>query len=74
MDDDDNNESLRKRPKISQPPVVTSFSHIGDVVRNLLGDDLALDSEKATVVVPVDKLQALSEKVRIAYHRFILIP
>lgn len=57
---------------MSQPPVVTSFSHISDVVRNLLGDDLALDSEKATVSVPVDKLQALSEKVRIPYRILLL--
>ncbi|KAI1117179.1 hypothetical protein F5Y14DRAFT_403425 [Nemania sp. NC0429] len=62
VEDDDNDESLRKRPKMSQPPVVTSFSHISDIMRNLLGDNLALDSEKVNVVVPLDKLQALSEK------------
>lgn len=71
MDDDDNDEILRKRPKMFQPPVVTSFSHINDIMRNLLGDDLALDSEKATVAVPVDKLQALSEKVRIPCRRVL---
>ncbi|KAI0533445.1 hypothetical protein GGR58DRAFT_486606 [Xylaria digitata] len=60
--DDDNDESLPKRPKMTQPQVVTSLNHISDRLRNLLGDDLCQISEKATVVVPVDKLQALSEK------------
>ncbi|TGJ86540.1 hypothetical protein E0Z10_g2215 [Xylaria hypoxylon] len=60
--DDDNDESLPKRPKMAQPQVVTSASHISDALRNLLGDDFAQISDKATIAVPVDKLQALTEK------------
>ncbi|KAI0810608.1 hypothetical protein GGR55DRAFT_644634 [Xylaria sp. FL0064] len=60
--DGDNEESLPKRPKMFQPQVVTSLSHISDAIRNLLGDDFTPSSEKNAVIVSVDKLQALSEK------------
>ncbi|KAI0490890.1 hypothetical protein F4859DRAFT_26744 [Xylaria cf. heliscus] len=60
--DDENDQSLPKRPKMSQPQVVTSLNHISDGVRNLFGDDLARSSDGATVVVSVEKLQALSDK------------
>ncbi|KAI1284448.1 hypothetical protein F5Y07DRAFT_346558 [Xylaria sp. FL0933] len=60
--DGDHEESLPKRPKMFQPQVVTSLSHISDAVRNLLGDDFTPSPEKNAVIVSVDKLQALSEK------------
>ncbi|RWA14024.1 hypothetical protein EKO27_g1075 [Xylaria grammica] len=60
--DDDHDESLPKRPKMAQPQVVTSLRHTSDALRNLLGDDIAAVSEQATMVVPVNKLQALAEK------------
>ncbi|KAI0914008.1 hypothetical protein F4823DRAFT_433081 [Ustulina deusta] len=60
--DGDNDESLPKRPKMFQPQVVTSVSYISDALRDLLGDDFTESPEKSTIVVSVDKLQALSEK------------
>jgi hypothetical protein len=66
--DDDNDESLRKRPKMFQPQVVTSLSHISDAMRNLLGDNITPGSDKATVVVSIDRLQTLSDKVSIPYY------
>ncbi|KAI2620799.1 hypothetical protein GGS21DRAFT_379144 [Xylaria nigripes] len=60
--DDDGDESLSKRPKMIQPQVISSSSHISDALRRLLGDDLTEKSDNATVVVPLNKLQALSAK------------
>ncbi|KAI8952434.1 hypothetical protein F4801DRAFT_218250 [Xylaria longipes] len=60
--DDENDQSLPKRPKMSQPQVVTSSNHVSDGVRNLFGDDLTQGSDGATVVISFDKLQALSDK------------
>ncbi|KAI1154329.1 hypothetical protein F4825DRAFT_448655 [Nemania diffusa] len=60
--DEDSDESLRKRPKMFQPQVITSISHISDAIRNLLGDNIAQGSEKATIVVSIDKLQMMAEK------------
>ncbi|KAI1422180.1 hypothetical protein F5Y12DRAFT_642197 [Xylaria sp. FL1777] len=60
--DGDNDESLPKRPKMSQPLVITSLNHISDALRNLLGDDLTPSSENNTIAISVDKLQAVSEK------------
>lgn len=54
---------------MSQPQVVTSLNHISDGVRNLFGDDLTRGSDEATVVVSVDKLQVLSDKVRVSYYQ-----
>ncbi len=51
-----------------QPQVVTSVSYISDALRDLLGDDFTESPEKSTIVVSVDKLQALSEKVSVPYH------
>ncbi|KAI3323041.1 hypothetical protein HD806DRAFT_535536 [Xylariaceae sp. AK1471] len=61
--EDDGDESLPKRPKMSQPQVVTALNHVSDALRSLLGDGLTKDAEKATVVVSVDKLEALSAKL-----------
>ncbi|KAI0439206.1 hypothetical protein F4803DRAFT_564676 [Xylaria telfairii] len=60
--DDENDQSLPKRPKMSQPQVVTSLNHISDGVRNLFGDGLTRGSDETTFVVSVDKLQAVSNK------------
>ncbi|KAI0457986.1 hypothetical protein F5B21DRAFT_58233 [Xylaria acuta] len=60
--DDENDQSLPKRPKMSQPQVVTSLSYISHGVRNLFGDDVTQGSDGTTVVISVDKLQALSDK------------
>ncbi|TRX96201.1 hypothetical protein FHL15_002925 [Xylaria flabelliformis] len=54
--------NLTKRPKISQPQVVTSSSHISDAIRNLFGGDLTHGSNKATVMVSIDKLHALADQ------------
>lgn len=70
--DEDSDESLRKRPKMFQPQVITSISHISDAIRNLLGDNIAQGSEKATIVVSIDKLQMMAEKVSIPYNRTVL--
>ncbi|KAI0977453.1 hypothetical protein F4678DRAFT_413128 [Xylaria arbuscula] len=59
---DGDDESLTKRPKIYQPQLVTSLSHISDAVRGLLGDDFTPSPDNNAVVVSVDKLQALSNK------------
>ncbi|KAI1754573.1 hypothetical protein F4782DRAFT_528493 [Xylaria castorea] len=60
--DDENDQSLPKRPKMSQPQVITSLSRISDGVRNLFGGGITHGSDEATVVVLIDKLQALSDK------------
>ncbi|KAJ8121791.1 hypothetical protein O1611_g10010 [Lasiodiplodia mahajangana] len=60
--DDGSDEAIRKRPRIFQPQVITSLSHISDAMRNLLGDNLSQGTEKGTIVVSVDRLQMLSEK------------
>ncbi|KAI1367564.1 hypothetical protein F5Y08DRAFT_58770 [Xylaria arbuscula] len=61
--DGENEGSLPKRPKIIQPEVVTSLSHISDAVKDLLGSDLPHNSEENTIVVPVDRLQAVADKI-----------
>ncbi|KAJ2989861.1 hypothetical protein NUW58_g3252 [Xylaria curta] len=60
--DDDSGESLPKRPKMSQPQVVTSLSRFSSALRDFFGDDLTQGSDNTTVIVSADKLQALSEK------------
>ncbi|KAI0205428.1 hypothetical protein F4808DRAFT_456415 [Astrocystis sublimbata] len=57
--DDDHN--LPKRPKISQPPVVTSADGFSDRVRKVFGYDMTPASD-GTVVITADKLQSLSDK------------
>ncbi|KAI1174021.1 hypothetical protein F4777DRAFT_415945 [Nemania sp. FL0916] len=61
-DADDEDENTRKKPKISQPPVVTTSNPIGDAIRNLFENDFTHGSEKGTIVVSVERLQALADK------------
>ncbi|KAI0833031.1 hypothetical protein F5Y06DRAFT_301294 [Hypoxylon sp. FL0890] len=56
-------ETSSKRPRVSQPTVVTNVSHISDALKGLIGDDSTGDSPKAVISVPVDKLEALSTKI-----------
>ncbi|KAI0104879.1 hypothetical protein GGR51DRAFT_521547 [Nemania sp. FL0031] len=60
--DDGGDESIRKRPKMFQPQVITSLNPISDDVRDLFEDSLAQGPDKATMVVSIDKLQLLSER------------
>lgn len=72
--DDDNEESLPKRPRIAQPQVVEPLGNISDAVRNLFGDDMARGPGPGTAIVSVDKLQAIAEKVSVAKSRRIRRP
>ncbi|KAI0112658.1 hypothetical protein F4776DRAFT_640272 [Hypoxylon sp. NC0597] len=56
-------EISSKRPRVSQPTVVTNMSHISDSLKDLIGDDSAGDSPKAVLSVSVSKLEALSAKI-----------
>ncbi|GAP84150.2 putative hda1 complex protein [Rosellinia necatrix] len=60
--DDDDDEGLSKRARMSQPEVITTTSLVSDAVRKLWGDTLAPGSEPGTVVVSVDMLQVMAEK------------
>ncbi|KAI0196516.1 hypothetical protein EV127DRAFT_416736 [Xylaria flabelliformis] len=60
--DDENDQNLPKRPKISQPQVITSSGHISDAIRDLFGGDLTHGSDEATVMVSIDKLHALADQ------------
>ncbi|KAI8959080.1 hypothetical protein F5Y11DRAFT_15842 [Daldinia sp. FL1419] len=60
-DEDDGMSS--KRPRVSQPTVVTHVSHISDALKNLIGDDTVDQSPKATISVSVSKLEELAAKV-----------
>ncbi|KAI1733577.1 hypothetical protein F4680DRAFT_396667 [Xylaria scruposa] len=62
VDDENDQNPTTKRPKISQPRVVTSFSHISDAIRNLFGVDLTHGPDEATVRVSLDKLQAVTDQ------------
>ncbi|KAI1104866.1 hypothetical protein F4804DRAFT_168901 [Jackrogersella minutella] len=61
--DDDDDESSFKRPRVSQPTVVTNISHISDSLKGLLRDDSINDPSNAMLSVSVGKLEALSAKV-----------
>ncbi|KAI1645595.1 uncharacterized protein F4817DRAFT_343082 [Daldinia loculata] len=52
-----------KRPRVSQPTVVTHVSHISNSLKGLIGDDTVDESPKAMLSVSVDKLEKLSAKV-----------
>ncbi|KAI1661191.1 hypothetical protein F4813DRAFT_346725 [Daldinia decipiens] len=52
-----------KRPRVSQPTVVTHVSHISDSLKGLIGDDTVDESPKAMLSVSVGKLEKLSAKV-----------
>ncbi|KAI0550789.1 hypothetical protein F4679DRAFT_193028 [Xylaria curta] len=61
-DDENDQDPMMKRPKISQPRVVTSSSHISDAIRNLFAVDLTYGPDEATAVVSLDKLQAVADQ------------
>ncbi|KAI0883215.1 uncharacterized protein GGS22DRAFT_168156 [Annulohypoxylon maeteangense] len=61
-DVDEDDETSSKRPRVSQPTVVTNVSHISDSLKGLLRDD-AVDSPKAMLSVSVGKLEILSTKI-----------
>ncbi|KAI0135723.1 hypothetical protein F4814DRAFT_402328 [Daldinia grandis] len=52
-----------KRPRVSQPTLVTHASRISDSLKGLIGDDTVDESPKAMLLVSVDKLEKLSAKV-----------
>ncbi|KAI1444800.1 hypothetical protein F5Y02DRAFT_427412 [Annulohypoxylon stygium] len=62
-DADEDAETSSKRPRVSQPTVVTNVSHISDSLKGLLRDDGVDDSPKAMLSVSVGKLEALSTKI-----------
>ncbi|KAI1214629.1 uncharacterized protein F4807DRAFT_455083 [Annulohypoxylon truncatum] len=62
-DADEDDETSSKRPRVSQPTVVTNVSHISDSLKGLLRDDAVHDSPKAMLSVSVGKLEALSTKI-----------
>lgn len=64
--EDGSDENLPKRPKMSQPHVVTTLNHVSDAVQNLFGDDYSQATDNDTVVVSVDKLEAISAKVGVS--------
>ncbi|KAI1452724.1 hypothetical protein F4805DRAFT_446413 [Annulohypoxylon moriforme] len=61
-DADEDDEISSKRPRVSQPTVVTNVRHISDTLKGLLRDD-AVDSPKAMLSVSVGKLETLSAKI-----------
>ncbi|KAI0472098.1 hypothetical protein GGR56DRAFT_682495 [Xylariaceae sp. FL0804] len=62
-DDEDDEEVIAKRTRMSQPLVFTDASHISDSLKSLIGDDFTQDAEKTTLTVPVDKMEALSARL-----------
>ncbi|KAL7625698.1 hypothetical protein AAE478_004919 [Parahypoxylon ruwenzoriense] len=61
--DDEDDETSSKRPKMSQPLVVTNVSHISDSLKSLIEDDYVNDSARRTLSISVSKLEALSAKI-----------
>ncbi|KAI1414569.1 hypothetical protein F5Y13DRAFT_178831 [Hypoxylon sp. FL1857] len=59
----EDDETSSKRPRVSQPMVVTNVNHISDSLKRLIGDDSTGDSPKAALWVSVGKLEALSAKI-----------
>ncbi|KAI1798892.1 hypothetical protein F4811DRAFT_151492 [Daldinia bambusicola] len=60
---EDDDDISSKRPRVSQPTVVTHVSHISDSLKGLIGDDPVDEPSKATLSVSVGKLEKLSAKV-----------
>ncbi|KAI1469751.1 uncharacterized protein F4812DRAFT_457152 [Daldinia caldariorum] len=60
---EDDTDISSKRPRVSQPTVVTHVSHISDSLKGLIGDDPVDEPLKATLSVSVGKLENLSAKV-----------
>ncbi|KAI0380745.1 hypothetical protein F5Y04DRAFT_256630 [Hypomontagnella monticulosa] len=61
-DDDDGASS--KRPRLSQPTVVSHVKPISDLLRRLIEDDQVSESSGATISVSVDKLEAFAAKIK----------
>ncbi|KAI5867313.1 hypothetical protein GGS23DRAFT_547776 [Durotheca rogersii] len=61
--DDEDDESVSKRVRMSQPLVVTNVSHISDSLKSLIADDHLSDSPRRTLSLSVSKLEALSTKI-----------
>ncbi|KAI1376515.1 hypothetical protein F4677DRAFT_418761 [Hypoxylon crocopeplum] len=56
-------ETPAKRPRMSQPTIVTNMSRISDSLKSLIGDDSLSDTPRATLSVSVGKLETLSAKI-----------
>ncbi|OTB13692.1 hypothetical protein K445DRAFT_319916 [Daldinia sp. EC12] len=60
---EDDDELSSKRPRVSQPTVITHVSHISDSLKGLIGDDPVDEPSRAVLSVSVGKLEKLSAKV-----------
>ncbi|KAI1338967.1 hypothetical protein F5Y15DRAFT_407356 [Xylariaceae sp. FL0016] len=68
-DQNDDTVALSKRPKLSQPQVISGTYHISDALRELIDSDASQltkesgESGKAAITVPIARLEALSAKI-----------
>jgi hypothetical protein len=65
QDDGNGGENASKKPKLSQPPIITTSTGISDAVRELLDDYLPPSLREDPILI--SKLQTLSGKVSISY-------
>ncbi|KAK7954344.1 hypothetical protein PG996_015228 [Apiospora saccharicola] len=60
---DNADEPLPKRQRTSQPPLTTDLTHISDSLRSMIGDDSLVHSEKPTMPMSVERMEAIAAKV-----------
>ncbi|KAK8001338.1 hypothetical protein PG991_013560 [Apiospora marii] len=60
---DNADEPLPKRQRTSQPPLATGLAHISDPLRSMIGDDSLVHSEKPTITISVERMEAIAAKV-----------
>ncbi|KAK8058439.1 hypothetical protein PG994_008887 [Apiospora phragmitis] len=61
---DNADEPLPKRRRTSQlPPLAANTTHISDSLRNMIGDDGQVHSEKPAITMPVERMEAIAAKV-----------
>ncbi|KAK8111757.1 uncharacterized protein PG998_008214 [Apiospora kogelbergensis] len=60
---DNADEPVSKRQRTSQPPPGTDLTHISDSLRSMIGDDGLVHSDKPTITMSVERMEAIAAKV-----------